>query len=68
MNLIKFRLVNIFTAESKTETKEAVSAEFCHSDTKLHWILTTCAFELGIDCSDIARIIHWGPPNTLELF
>ena len=36
MNLIKFRLVNIFTAESKTEMKEAVFAEYCHSDIKLH--------------------------------
>ena len=36
MNLIKFRLVDTFTTESKTEMNEAVFAEFCHSDTKLH--------------------------------
>ena len=33
MNLIKFRLVDIFTAGSKTEMKEAVIAEFYHIDT-----------------------------------
>ena len=66
VNLIKFRLIDIFTAGSKTEMREAVIAEFCRSDTKLRLIIATCAFGLGIDCSDIARIIHWGPPNTLE--
>ena len=66
VNILKFRLVDIFTAGSKAEMREAVIAEFCHTDTKLRLIIATCAFGLGIDCTDIARIIHLGPPNTLE--
>ena len=36
VNHIKLRLIDIFTAGSKTEMREAVIAEFCCSDTKLH--------------------------------
>ena len=66
VNLVKFRLIDIFTAGSKAQMREAVVTEFCRSDTKLRLIIATSAFGLGIDCGDIARIIHWGPPNTLE--
>ena len=40
--------------------------EFCKKDTKLRLIIATNAFGLGVDCADIARIIHWGSPNTLK--
>jgi len=52
------KLIYVFTAGSK-------ATEFCHSD-KLHLIIATSAFGLGVNCADIARIIHWESPNTLE--
>ena len=66
VNLVKFRLIDLFTAGSKAEMRETVITEFCRSDTKLRLIIATSTFGLGVDCGDIVRIIHWGPPNTLE--
>ena len=63
VNLIKFRFLDIFTAGSKAEMRKAVATEFCCSDTKLRLIIATSAFGLGIDCSDITQIIHWGHPT-----
>ena len=47
VNLVKFRLIDIFTAGSKAKMREAVVTEFCHSDTKLCLIIATNAFWTG---------------------
>jgi len=36
VNILKFKLVDIFTAGSTKEIREAIVAEFCQHDTKLH--------------------------------
>ena len=33
---------------------------------KLRLIIATSAFGLGIDCSDIRQIFHWGLPSNME--
>lgn len=34
---------------------------------KLCLVIATTALGLGVDCQDIARVIHWGPPpSTVE--
>lgn len=65
-NIIPFRLVDIFTAASTLAMREEVVQEFCKPDTYLRVIVATTAFGLGIDCSDITRVINWGTPNSLE--
>ena len=32
----------------------------------LRMIIAISTFGLGVDCVDISRVIHWGPPSTLE--
>ncbi|XP_065908791.1 putative ATP-dependent DNA helicase Q1 [Dysidea avara] len=66
VDVLKFRLVDNFTAGSLKEVREAIVHEFCQQETKLHVIIATSAFGLGIDCPDIARVINWEPPNLLE--
>ena len=46
--------------------REEIITEFCKSDTKLRIIIASTAFGLGIDCKDIACVINYGTPNTLE--
>ena len=41
--------------------KAKVLVEFCKSDT-----IAASAFGLGVDCSDIRRVINFGEPNTTE--
>ena len=63
---INHRLVDIFTSGSKSEMREVIIQEFCKSETHLRMIVATSAFGLGVDCADVSRVIHWGPPSTLE--
>lgn len=65
-NLVGFRLVDMFTRVLTPEKKEEVLASFSQKDGKLRLLIATTAFGMGIDCSDIRRIIHWGMPSTLE--
>ena len=46
--------------------QEEIITEFCKSHTKLRLIVASTAFGLGIDCKDIARVINYGTPTTLE--
>ena len=46
--------------------KEIVLSTFCHPEGQLCVIVATSAFGMGIDCSNIHTIIHWGPPCSLE--
>jgi len=63
---IKYRVVDVFTSGSTPEMREIILQEYCKQETNLRVIIATNAFGLGVDCSDITRIIHWGPPSTLE--
>ena len=63
---LQVRLIDVFTSVSTTEMREMVLKTFKNHDTKLRLLIATTAFGLGIDCPDIARIINWGSPNTLE--
>lgn len=63
---LQFRLVEIFTSVSTTEMREAVLKEFCKINSTMRLLVATTAFGMGVDCPDIAKIINWGCPNTLE--
>ena len=58
-------MVRLYTRASTDKAKKEVLQEFTKTVTHLRLIATT-AFGLGIDCPYIKRIIHWGPPHTVE--
>ena len=43
-----------------------VLLEFCKAETILRLVIATSTFSLGVDYPDIARVINWGTPNTVE--
>lgn len=59
-------MVDIFTAASTMEMRKLILAEFSKRGSTLRLIIASSAFGLGVDCPDIARVINWGPPTTLE--
>jgi len=65
-SLLPFRLIDMFTAGTKSEMRQRILSVFSKKDCRLRVILATSAFGLGVDCPDITRIINWGPPPTLE--
>lgn len=65
-DILEFRMVDIFTAASTTDMRELILKEFSKTESTLRLIVASSAFGLGVDCPDIARIINWGPPTTIE--
>jgi bloom syndrome protein len=64
--LQEFRVIDMYTRASTVEMKEKVLKSFCDTKGKLRVVLATTAFGMGVDCSDVRMIFHWGPPSTLE--
>ena len=58
----------MFTRASTTDMKEKVLHSLCASDGKLRIVVGTTAFGMWIDCHDVRKIVHWGPPTSLEQY
>ena len=67
-DLHRFRLVDMYTRASSSEMKKKVLASFMTSAGKLRIVIATTAFSMGIDCPDISKVIHYGPPATVEQY
>ena len=52
-----FRLVDMFLACNSSNVKSGILT-----------VVATVAFGMGIDCSDVRCIIHWGPPSDIESY
>ena len=63
-----FRLVDMFTACTHPEVKSDILQQFCIPDSKLRVVIATIAFGMGMDCPNVRRIIHYGPPSDLEQY
>ena len=64
--ILKYRMITLYTRASSDKAKEEILQEFVKCDTSLRIIVATTAFGMGIDCPDIAQVIHWGPLHTIE--
>ena len=57
-----------FTACSSTKTKNDILASFTKPTGVVRIVVATVAFGMGLDTPNVRRIIHWGPPEDLELY
>ena len=48
------------------QTKEEVAKKMMMDDSPLKLLFATDAYGMGVDCQDIRRIVHAGPPRSLE--
>jgi len=67
-NVLKYRLLTMYSRASTTDMKERVIAAFCNKESVLRIVIATNAFSMGLDCPDIHQIIHWGPPSDFEQY
>jgi len=67
-DISRFRLVDIFSACTSVDVKEDSVKSFAKPEGRLRMIVATVAFGLGMDCSNVQRIIHWGPPSDIESY
>ena len=67
-NLHQFRLIEMYTRASLPEMKEKVLSSFTIAGGQLILVIATTAFSMGIDCPDIRRVYHYGPPSSIEQY
>ena len=65
-NLSKFRLVDTYSRILTAERKDQVMVSFCTVGGKIRLVVPTTTFGLGVDCSNISTVIHWGSPSMME--
>ncbi|XP_003391313.1 PREDICTED: ATP-dependent DNA helicase Q1-like [Amphimedon queenslandica] len=63
-----FRMIDMFTACNTPSLKKKILHSFSYPNGQLRIVIATIAFGMGIDCPDVHRIIHWGPPSDLESY
>ena len=67
-NVHKFHPVEAYTRVSTVGMREKVLASFVNSGSTLRLIIATAAFDMGVDCKDSRRVIHWGVPSNVEQY
>ena len=67
-NLVKYRLVDMYTKCTEASIKEDIVSEFSKADGRLRIIIGTIAFGMGLDSTDVRQIVHWGPSHDIESY
>ena len=67
-DVAKFKIVDMFSACTHPRVKDSILQSFVSSDSYLRVVIATVAFGMGLDCPNIQRVYHWGPPEDVELY
>jgi ATP-dependent DNA helicase RecQ len=67
-SLPQYRLVDCFSKGTEQDVKDAVLNNCTRKDSVLRVIICTVAFGMGVNCTAVTRVIHWGPPNDPESY
>ena len=67
-DLQQFRLVEMYHGGCMTYVRENILNNFTKVGSIVRVVIATSSFGMGIDCSDIHRIIHWGTPQDIEQY
>ena len=59
-------MVDMYTKASLPHMKEKVLVTFKVIGSTLRIVIATTAFSMGIDCLDVYRVFHYGPPGCKE--
>ena len=64
----KKRLVEMYHAGTPKTVKRHISNNLSHEEGHIKVLITTIAFGMGIDCKNVNRILHFGPPKNIESY
>ena len=59
---------SMFSSSTEERVKNSIITAFTKPDSFMWIIFATIAFGMGLDAPDIARIIHFGPSDTIETY
>ena len=57
-----------FTACSSPNTKAKIIESFIDPKGTVRVVIATVAFGMGLDTPNVRQVVHWGPPEDLELY
>lgn len=57
-----------FTACTASSTKKSILKSFTDPNGVVRIVVATVAFGMGLDSPNVRHIVHWGPPEDLELY
>lgn len=64
----KGRLVEKYDACTDQHLKRKIVDSFVKLDSVIRVVVATTAFGMGINCPNVRRIIHWGPPESISMY
>ena len=67
-DMAQFRLIDMFSACTQPDVKEEIIRSFSIPNSQLRVVIATIAFGMGIDCSNVRRIMHWGASDDVEQY
>ncbi len=62
------RLIDIYTHCTHETVKNKIISQFTQPSSNLRIVIATIAFGMGINCSDVRHVIHWGVPADAEMY
>ena len=66
LDFVKYRLVDMYMSVTVASVKEQIVKSFCDPSGNLRVVICTVAFGMGLDCPNVRKVMHWGPPTDLE--
>ena len=66
-DLPMFRIVDMYMSLTEQEVKDSIVNSFT-TDSTLRVVIATIAFGMGINCTDVRQVIHYGFPSDIESY
>ena len=60
--------IDLFTACTHPDVKSTILGQYKDSHSSLCVVVATVAFGMGLDCSNVRQVTHWGVPSDIETY
>ena len=67
-NQIGPHIVDMFNRACSIAKRTEIVKSFCERDGAVRIVIASTSFGMGVDCPNIRKIIHWGPPENLDTY
>ncbi len=64
----KHCLFDMFSSCTHPDVKLLIINEFTKEKSTLRLVIAPIAFDMGLNCYEVQRIIHWGSPSDIEAY
>jgi ATP-dependent DNA helicase RecQ len=64
----KRRVCDKYDARTAPNIQRSIIESFTHPNGSLRLIFATVAFAMGLDAPNVREVVHWGPPDDIEMY